>query len=131
MGAENGIDVVCSGIGPNMMGSKMGTDNDVSVDEVDDDYIHFVKEWFEFYDVVEDEWIDNLQADFSTGQTLNCASDSNNEWKISSDKNDVDVEVSEQFDSCGEKDQEESGKGRKKKKNMDPTTSFRYKILKL
>uniref|UniRef100_A0A2K2AHE6 Uncharacterized protein n=1 Tax=Populus trichocarpa TaxID=3694 RepID=A0A2K2AHE6_POPTR len=80
---------------------------------------------------VEDEWIDNLQADFSTGQTLNCASDSNNEWKISSDKNDVDVEVSEQFDSCGEKDQEESGKERKKKKNMDPTTSFRYKILKL
>jgi uncharacterized protein YsxB (DUF464 family) len=44
MGAENGIDVVCSGISPNMMGSKMGTDNDVSVDEVDDDYIHFVKE---------------------------------------------------------------------------------------
>jgi hypothetical protein len=32
MGAENGIDVVCSGIGPNMMGSKMGADNDVSVD---------------------------------------------------------------------------------------------------
>ena len=105
--------------------------SEVNDDEVDDDYIHFVKEWFEFYDVVEDEWIDNLQADFSTGQTLNCASDSNNEWKISSDKNDVDVEVSEQFDSCGEKDQEESGNGRKKKKNMDPTTSFTYKILKL
>lgn len=35
MDVEKGVDVVCPGIGPNMsakMGSKMGVDNDVSVD---------------------------------------------------------------------------------------------------
>jgi hypothetical protein len=103
-------------------------DDDNDEDEVDDDYIHFVKELFEFYDVAEDERVDNLQVDFSTGQTLNYASNSNNEWKISSDKDDVDVEVSEQFDSSGKKRiRSKVARGGKKKKNMDPTTSFKYK----
>jgi hypothetical protein len=58
--------------------------------EVDNYYIHSDK-GFEFYNVATDEWIDNLQVDFSIGQILYGASDSDNERMISSDEDDIDV----------------------------------------
>jgi hypothetical protein len=59
--------------------------------EVDNYYIHSDDKGFEFYNVATDEWIDSLQVDFSIGQILYGASDSDNERRISSDEDDIDV----------------------------------------
>jgi hypothetical protein len=102
-----GGDIRYSGSGPNMgfetsvdnnvcgdARVKMDTDDDFN-DEVDDDYIPSNEDVFKFYNKVKDEWTDNLQTDFFTSQTLNGAFDYDNDRKMSSDKDDIDVKVRE------------------------------------
>ncbi|KAJ6942296.1 hypothetical protein NC652_008188 [Populus alba x Populus x berolinensis] len=73
---------------------EIDTDDDCN-DEAYDNYIPSNKDGFEFYNKVKDEWIDNLQVDFFTSQTLNGAFDYDNDRKVSIDEDDVDVEVRE------------------------------------
>lgn len=70
--------------------------------------------FFYFCNEVKDEWINSLQVDFSTSQTLNDASGSDNDQKMSNDKDNIDLEVREQ--SSYEDNEDENGNERKMKK---------------
>jgi len=58
-------------------------------EDINDDHIPSNKEGFEFVNVDEDEWIDNLQADADAD--VDGASSSENELSNSSDEEDIKI----------------------------------------
>ncbi|KAJ6963520.1 hypothetical protein NC652_001979 [Populus alba x Populus x berolinensis] len=58
-------------------------------DEKSNDYIPTHKEGFEFYNESEDKWINNLQGDVQFLKTVDGAFDSENEWNIGRDDDEV------------------------------------------
>jgi hypothetical protein len=60
-------------------------------EDINDDHIPSNKEGFEFVNVDEDEWIDNLQADADADADVDGASSSENELSNSSDEEDIKI----------------------------------------
>lgn len=101
--------------------NKFDDDND----NIYDDYILSDKKKFEFASKDEDEWIDVINSDYVMENTLDDVFDSKKEWKLGSEDDDIDIDLSDKSDSSKDKT------SRDRKKNIDPTSKFKCKRFKV
>jgi len=58
-----------------------------------------IKKKFEFANKDEDEWIDVINSDYVMENTLDDVFDSKKEWKLGSEDDDIDIDLSDKSNS--------------------------------
>lgn len=120
--------------------NNLGIKRSVRVDEAgdeyveyeeEDDFIPYNEEWFKFVNEIENEQIDSLEGDLCSDKILD-GLESENEWKISSDKDDFDGEGSaKSYSSCEKGKDKVEGLGRRiKTRRLIPHLAFNARYLK-